>query len=146
MPSSGTQQRDPLNAMTERAAKILVIDDDPFIADMYALKLKEAGFAIEQARDGVQGLEKIKAGGWAAVLLDIVLPLQDGFEILQTIQREKIAHPPIVLLTNLGEKQDVDRGLALGAADYIIKAHYTPSQVVEKVQAILGAGAPRAKA
>lgn len=113
---------------------ILIVDDDPFIVDMYTLKLKEFGFKIDNAPDGRKGLEKIKAGGYDLILLDIVLPIMDGFEILQTIKREGIAHAPIILLTNLGQKEDVDRGLSLGAVDYFIKADFTPSEIVEKIQ------------
>lgn len=113
--------------------KILLVEDDPFIVDMYTLKLKEAGFEVETAADGRKGLDKIKEGSHDLVLLDIVLPIVDGFEVLQTLKREGVKHPPIVLLTNLGQKEDVERGLALGAADYLIKANFTPAEVVEKI-------------
>lgn len=115
--------------------KALIVDDDPFIVEMYSLKLKEAGYDIQAAPDGKRGLEEIRHGGWDVILLDVVLPMMDGFEVLETIQREKIVHPPIILLTNLGQKEDIDRGLALGAVDYLIKAHFTPKEVVEKVDA-----------
>lgn len=117
--------------------KVLIVDDDPFITDMYAMKFQEAGFEVETAPDGRSGLELIRKGGADAILLDIVLPLLDGFEILSTLQREGRTHPPVVLLTNLSQKEDVDRGLALGAVDYVIKAHFTPSEVVEKVKRVL---------
>ena len=126
-----------LNLLNKLAMKILIVDDDPFIVDMYALKLKEAGFEIDNAPDGRKGLEAIRNGGYDLVLLDVVLPITDGFEILETLKRENSAHPPIVLLTNLGQKEDVQRGISLGVADYIIKAHFTPSEVVEKVKTIL---------
>ncbi|MBI4132852.1 MAG: response regulator transcription factor [Candidatus Sungbacteria bacterium] len=117
--------------------KILIIDDDPLIAEMYTLKLKEAGFDVEVATDGRAGLEKIKGGNYDVVLLDVVLPIMDGFEILQSLQREGKSPPPVILLTNLGQKEDVDRGMALGAVDYVIKAHFTPTEVVAKIQAVL---------
>ncbi len=116
---------------------ILLVDDDPFIVDMYKLKLNEAGFKVDFATDGRKGLEKIKVGGYDLILLDIVLPISDGFEILQTLRRENIAHPPIILLTNLGQKEDVDKGLALGAQDYIIKSDFTPSEVVDKINELV---------
>lgn len=114
--------------------KILIIDDDPFIVDMYTLKLKELGFDVENAPDGRKGLEKIKDGGYDLILLDVVLPMMDGFEILQTLKREGTTHAPIILLTNLGQKEDVDRGLSLGAVDYFIKSDFTPSEVAEKIK------------
>ena len=104
---------------------------------MYTLKLREAGFAVEVVTDGKKALEEIREGGHDAILLDIVLPLVDGLNILQELKRDGVAHPPIILLTNLGQKEDVDRGLALGAVDYVIKAHFTPTEVVEKLQAVL---------
>ena len=117
--------------------KVLIVDDDPLILEMYTLKLRKAGFDVEVASDGRQGLEKIRAGGLGVILLDVVLPLVDGFEILETLRREGIGHPPVILLTNLGQKEDVERGMALGAVDYVIKAHFTPSEVVEKIESIL---------
>lgn len=122
---------------TAGSPKILIVDDDPFVVDMYTLKLEEAGFEVGHAADGRHGLAEIKAGGYDLVLLDIVLPLMDGFEVLAALRKEKTPHPPILLLTNLGQKEDVDRGLKLGAADYVIKAQFTPQAVVEKVRAVL---------
>ena len=119
---------------------ILLIDDDPLIADMYALKLKGAGFSVDTAADGKKGLEKIKQGGWDVVLLDVVLPVMDGFEVLKKLSEEDAAHPPIILLTNLGQKEDVEKGLKLGAADYLIKANFTPSEVIAKVNKIVNSG------
>jgi len=119
---------------------ILLIDDDQLIVDMYTMKLKGAGFKVDVAADGKKGLEKIKQGGWDAVLLDVVLPVMDGFEVLEKLYEEKVAHPPIILLTNLGQKEDVEKGLKLGAADYLIKADFTPSQVVAKVNKIVNSG------
>ncbi len=123
--------------------KVLIVDDDPFVVEMYALKLKEAGFEVDSAADGTSGMEKIKAGGCDLALLDAVLPIRDGFEILEALRREGAPHPPILLLSNLGQKEDVERGLALGAADYVIKAHFTPGEVAAKVKELM-AKIPRA--
>lgn len=116
--------------------KVLIVDYDPFMVEMYAPKLKEAGFDVDSAADGKSGLEKIQAGGLDAVLLDIVLPVMDGFEVLAALRRLGAPHPPILLLTNLGQKEDVERGLSLGAAGCAIKAQFTPSEIVEKVNAL----------
>lgn len=120
------------------AKKILIVDDDPFIVDMYALKFKERGFDVEVGRDGKAGLAKVKEIQPDILLLDIVMPGMDGFEVLKTL-KEKAAGPlpKIVFLTNFGQKDDIERGLQLGADDYIIKAHYTPTEVVEKIEQIL---------
>lgn len=120
-------------------AKVLIIDDDPFILDMYVLKFKESGFQVETAQDGKSGLKKIKDTHPDIVLLDVVMPAMDGFDVLQDIKKNfSPPLPKIVLLTNLGQKEDVDRGMQLGADDYVIKAHFTPSDVVDKVKKILG--------
>lgn len=119
------------------APKILLIDDDPFIVEMYVLKFKDERFAIEVARDGAEGIKKAAAFLPDAILLDIVMPGMDGFQALQELR--KAGRPyKIILLTNLGQKEDVDRGIALGADDYVVKAHFTPSEVVAKVKKVLG--------
>lgn len=117
--------------------KVLIIDDDPFIADMYVLKFKEQGFEVETAADGKTGLKKIKSNQPDAVLLDIVMPSLDGFGVLQELKDHKATGMKLILLTNLGQKEDIDRGMQLGADDYVIKAHFTPSEVVEKVKEVL---------
>ena len=124
--------------MAENAKRnIFIIDDDPFILDMYVLKLKEQGFAVDTANDGRTGLEKIREQKPDVVLLDVVMPAMDGFEVLQAIKKDYPTPPPhIVFLTNFGQKEDIERGMELGAEDYIIKAHFTPSEVAEKVKSI----------
>lgn len=124
--------------MDSHGKKILIIDDDPFILDMYVLKLKEQGFTAEVAHDGNAGLEKAKAFEPDVILLDVVMPAMDGFEVLERLQAQRQNHPcKIIFLTNFGQKEDVERGMRLGADDYIIKAHFTPSEVVEKVKSLL---------
>lgn len=116
--------------------KILLIDDDPFIVDMYVLKLKDSGFKIEVARDGNEGLKKVKEFDPDIILLDIVMPGMDGFQVLEEIRKEGRPRK-VILLTNLGQKEDVERGVRLGADDYVIKAHFTPSEVLEKIKSVL---------
>ena len=122
--------------MDQRATKVLLIDDDPFIADMYALKLKAEGFQIEVARDGKEGVKKVAEFDPDVILLDIVMPGLDGFGVLEDL-RKKGDRRKVILLTNLGQKEDVERGMRLDADDYVIKAHFTPSEVVEKIRSIL---------
>ncbi len=118
--------------------KILLIEDDPFLGEMYAAKFSQSGFKIEIAIDGKKGMERIKTSRPDLVLLDIVLPKIDGFEILKKIKKDpRTKKIPVVLLTNLGQKNEVEKGLALGADEYIIKAHFTPTAVVAKVKEIL---------
>lgn len=118
--------------------KILIIEDDSFISDMYKLKLEAEGFQVEVAQDGQQGLEKLNKNKPDLVLLDVVMPKMDGFAVLGNIKGDpEVQNVPVVLLTNLGQKDSVEKGLKMGALDYVIKAHFTPSEVVEKVRSIL---------
>ena len=117
---------------------IVLVEDDDFISEMYALKFKD-GYDVHVARDGAEGLEMIKKVKPDLVLLDIILPQLDGFEVLERVKKEEsVKDIPVILLTNLGQKQNVKKGLRLGAVDYVIKAHHTPSEVVVKIKQILG--------
>jgi len=126
---------------------ILLIEDDPFLIDIYGTKLKEAGFKVEIATDGEEGLTKLKEKIPDVLLLDIVLPKIDGWEVLKKIkeikemsekasghEKNKFNNLKMVVLSNLGQKEDVERGLKLGATKYLIKAHYTPSEIVKEIK------------
>lgn len=117
--------------------KIVLIDDDQFIAEMYVIKFKESGFEIETAEDAKTGLKKIKEFAPDVILLDIVMPTMDGLEALREIKKSGGQKPKVILLTNLGQQEDVEKGMSLGADGYIIKANFTPSEVVEKVKSLL---------
>ena len=118
--------------------KILVVDDDPFILEMYVIKFKEQGFIIDTATDGKTALDKIAVDEPDIMLLDVVMPRMDGFDVIKKIRESKTPHKfKIIFLTNFGQKEDVDRGMQLGADGYIIKAHFTPSEVVAKVKEVL---------
>ncbi|MEX0650374.1 MAG: response regulator [Candidatus Andersenbacteria bacterium] len=121
---------------------IVLVEDDSFISGMYQTKLVSLGYNVELKEDGDSAWQRLQQDPLPdLVLLDIVLPKKDGFEILEALRKDKrIEHLPVILLTNLGQKPDVERGIKLGADDYIIKAHYTPSEVVEKIKKILASG------
>ena len=121
---------------------ILLVEDDSFISGMYQTKLSSLGYQIELVEDGQAAWERISNGPLPdLVLLDVVLPKKDGFEVLEEIRGGKETKDlPVILLTNLGQKPDIERGVKLGADDYIIKAHFTPSEVVEKIQKVLEGG------
>jgi len=135
--------------------QILLVEDDPFLIDIYTTKLKRAGFKIEVASDGSDALRKLNEERFDLLVLDIVLPKIDGWEILEKIKnrssaeakvkmRTKSSSPlkdlKIVVLSNLGQKGEVEKGLKLGAIKYLIKAHYTPSQVVAEIKQLLSEG------
>ncbi len=123
------------NLTARRRAKVLIIEDDTFLAGMYVTKLTMENFDVQLASDGSQGLKLIRETAPDIILLDILLPKMSGFEILKAIKRNPKTKPiPVILLTNLGEKGDVTKGLELGAVDYLIKAHFLPSEVVTKIK------------
>ena len=123
---------------TAKDIKILVVDDDPFILDMYVLKFKDQGFQIDTATDGQMALEKIQTEKFDIVLLDVIMPKMDGFDVIKKIKEYKTPQAfKILFLTNFGQKEDVEKGMELGADGYIIRAHFTPSEVVTKVKELL---------
>jgi DNA-binding response OmpR family regulator len=119
--------------------KVLIIDDDGLLLDMYSTKLREMGFEVEISFSGSGALEKIRAGlSPDIVLLDIIMPVMDGFEFLENVKKEKLLkNSKILILSNLGQEEDIKKGLALGATDYIIKAYFTPSEIVKKIEKLL---------
>lgn len=123
--------------MTEdkKNISILLVEDDSFISGMYETKLTGLGYTVEVIDNGEAAGKRLEQDPLPdLVLLDIVLPKRDGFEILSDLKAKKRTKDiPVILLTNLGQKPDVERGIKLGADDYIIKAHYTPTEVVEKI-------------
>ncbi len=117
---------------------ILLVEDDQFLIDIYTTKLNEAGFSAEVAVDGESGLRKLKEKNFDILLLEIVLPKIDGWELLQEIKKEKkLEHLKIIILSNLGQKEEVEKGLKMGVAKYLIKAHFTPGEVVEEIKQTL---------
>ena len=126
----------------QQPKKIFIVDDDKFLLDMYTFKFKEKGFEVVQAFGSVDALSKLKGGITPDVmLLDVVMPVMDGFELLELIKSEKLApDAKVIVLSNLGQPTDIEKGRSLGANGYVIKASATPSEVVEKVMAVLGGG------
>lgn len=123
--------------------RILIVDDDTMIQDIYLRKFKESGFEATAVSDGAAALKKIEEEEPDLVLLDLVMPQMDGFETLRELGMMKLTKKPkVVLLTNLGQKEEIEKGLALGAQDYIIKAHLTPSEVVARVRVVLDGETP----
>jgi DNA-binding response OmpR family regulator len=125
--------------MPNPSLSIVLVEDDSFISSMYRTKLQNLGYAVEVIEDGGAAWDRLQQDPLPdLVLLDIVLPKRDGFEILEGLRKDKRTQTlPVILLTNLGQKPDVERGLKLGADDYIIKAHYTPTEVVEKITKLM---------
>ena len=120
--------------------KVLIIDDDKFLLDMYALKFTERKFEVATALSASDALSKLESGEVKpdVLLLDIVMPGMDGFELLTEMNKRNVATTLTrIILSNLGQKEDIDRGLALGVSGYIVKASATPTEVVNRVLDIM---------
>ena len=119
--------------------KILVVEDDQFLRELYEELLKEEGYIVDLASDGDIGLTKLQAGGYDLVLLDIMLPKIDGLEILRKLKESppKSTNGPVVLLTNLGQDSIIKEGFNLGASGYLIKSAMNPDQVLNEVKVFL---------
>lgn len=120
------------------AKTILIIEDDKFLRELIAQKLLKEDYRVSEAVDGEEGIRKIKEEKPDLILLDLILPGIDGFEVLTKMRDDpEISSIPAIILSNLGQKEDVERGLKLGAKDYLIKAHFTPGEIIEKIKKAL---------
>lgn len=118
--------------------KVLIVDDDKFLLNMYSVKFSKRDFQVESALSGGEALNKIKEGYTPdIILLDIVMPVMDGFELLEKIRTEKLVpNSLIIMLTNQGQLSDIEKAQSFGINGYIIKATTIPSEVVEEVERI----------
>lgn len=121
------------------AQKILVVDDDQFIRELYTEILTRAGFEVNVAINGEEGLSKLQSGGYALALLDMRLPTLDGLGVLSELSKTPPNQPngPIILLSNMGLDEEVQQGLQKGAASYLVKADLTPNQLLENIKKFL---------
>ena len=105
---------------------------------MYSTKFEIENFQVESAEDGEKGLELALKSDPDIILLDILMPKMNGFEVLEKLKtNEKTKHVPVILLTNLNQKDEIERGMSLGADDYLIKAHFMPTEVVDKIKKVI---------
>lgn len=119
--------------------KILIIDDDAFLLDMYALKFSQNNFEVHTASGGLQALDKLRGDLKPEIILsDLIMPEMDGFEMLEEINKLNLSPDSIkVILSNKGQQSDVEKGNSLGASGYIVKANSTPAEVIDQVLAIV---------
>ena len=124
--------------MMKEKIKILLVEDDLFLMGMYATKFELENFVVVVAEDGQKAIRIAAKEMPDIVLLDIMLPKQNGFEVLKQLKADKATVDiPVILLTNLSQKDEIDKGLEMGAADYLVKAHFMPSEVVDKIKKML---------
>ena len=116
-------------------AKILVVEDDKILLNMYRVKFTHGGHEVQIAENGEDGLKLMKSFHPDLVLMDLMMPIMDGFTALKRAKADdEIKNIPIIILTNLSQVEDVQQTLKIGAADYIIKSNLTPAQVLEKIK------------
>jgi len=118
------------------AKTVLVVEDDKYMREVVVAKLGREGFTVVEAVDGSTGLDMTAKKKPDLVVLDIILPVMNGFDYLEAKAKvAAIASIPVIILSNLGQREDVERGMKLGAKDYLVKAHFTPNDLIAKVQA-----------
>ena len=116
---------------------ILLVEDDPFLIDIYKDRLTEQGFSIEVARKGEEIFDKLKKK-IDLILLDIVLPDISGWDILEKIKSDnRFKKIPVIILSNIADKEEIDKGLKMGAEKYLVKAYYSPSQVLKEIKKVV---------
>jgi len=118
--------------------KILIVEDDQFLRKLCSKKLEKSGFKVLTAFDGEEGIKKVKEDKPSLVLLDLVLPGLSGFDVLKQIKiNPQTASIPVIVLSNLGEKEDIQRAADFGAESYIVKADYTLSEIIKKIKTVI---------
>lgn len=129
-----------LDEMNPKAIKILIVDDDLFLRELYVETLATEGYSVENAVDGEEAFAKIKLGGWDLILLDIIMPKMDGIQVMKAISAAGPLPTPnkaVVFLTNLDNPEEIKAALQLGKG-YIIKSQITPADLIVKVKEYLG--------
>lgn len=119
-------------------SKVLVAEDDRFLSKAYGTKLKKEGFEVILAINGEEAFLKAKSEKPDVILLDLVMPKKDGFEALADLKKDSTTKIiPVIVLSNLGQEEDISRGRELGAVDYLVKSNISIREVVEKVKEVL---------
>lgn len=127
---------------TKKTATVILLEPDDFLAGIYKKKFEMEGLKTKMLKDGEGLFKELKknppAGSPVIIILDAVLPKEDGFKVLEKLKNNPGAKDvPVIFLTGLGQKDDVQKGLALGAAGYLIKAHFRPGEIVDKIKRVL---------
>ena len=116
--------------------KVLIVEDDPFISDIYMVELENQGYEVELAPNGEKAMEKLNQDSFDLMLLDILMPQKDGFAVLKELKDNPNFKMAVIVLSNLGKKEHIEKAIELGANDYIIKTQFTPQEVLGKIKEI----------
>ncbi len=126
------------SAGSSQKPTVLLVEDDKFLRELIMQKLEKEGFKAQSAIEAQEAFKLIDEKKPNVVLLDLVLPGMDGFSILHRIKESpQTSDVAVIILSNLGQKEDLDRAMSEGASDYLIKANFTPGEIVEKIRNIL---------
>lgn len=117
--------------------KVLIIEDDKVLSEMYALKLKKADFEVKEAINGLEGLTIITEWQPDVILLDLMMPTMNGFETLQAIKNQTSLASKIIVFTNIADKDKIEEAIQSGADEYLIKANIDPSDVIDTINRVL---------
>lgn len=119
--------------------KVLVVEDDQFLANAYKLKLSKSGYEASVASDGAEALELMKKDKPDIILLDLIMPNMDGFSCLEAMKADgDLKTIPVVIASNLDQTEDIERAKSMGAVDFIIKSNVSIAEIVDKVKSIVG--------
>jgi DNA-binding response OmpR family regulator len=131
----------PIESETDNknGIKVMLVEDDTFLREICGKKLDKEGFTVYEAIDGEQAVANVEDVQPDIVLLDIILPAIDGFQVLEKIRKIKgtVGKTPVIMLSNLGQEDDIKKAMDMGANDYLVKAHFTTEEIVEKIKKIL---------
>lgn len=127
-------------ARAKRKKHILIVEDEPFLVEMYKARFEQEGYEVEVAFNGTTVLDSVKKNKPDIVLLDIVMPEQDGYAVLRELKtRKDLRFTPVLVFSNLAQDEEIEKGIKLGADKYFIKSEYTPSQLVQEVEKMIKA-------
>ena len=127
--------------VTPAKRKILIVEDEPFLSDMYKVKFASLGFAVVTADNGEKGIATMRQEKPDVVLLDIIMPVMDGYTVLKEVRADpELKQQLIVIFSNLGQEEEVTKGMQLGADDYLVKSNLTPTELIKKIDAVLAKG------
>jgi DNA-binding response OmpR family regulator len=124
--------------MAENALKILLVEDDPFLSNLLKVRLQRENIDVTLARDGEEAIKDLTTNRPSLILLDLILPKKSGFEILEKISTDpQLKDMPVIIISNLGQTSDIQRGKELGAVEYFVKAKISIDDLVGKVKEFL---------
>ena len=124
--------------MENKKKKILVVEDDKFLLKAYEIKFKQSDFDVILATDGINGFKLAEKEKPSLIILDLMLPRMNGFEFLKKIKSdEKLKNIPIIVVSNLGQKNDCEKAIKLGAKEFLIKTNYSLEEIIKKIKGYL---------